>query len=263
MPPPTFGQRIRAARKLLAHADPYILIAKKPPDMVAERLPSHVFTALAESIGRQMADSALAKRVLEDEGLVARARAAVEAHRNDYLSPADAAVLYGVVSALAPSRIVEVGSGYSTRIMRQAVTDRGGACEITAIDPAPRAEIAAVADRIVRQNVVGVDAAPFRALGAGDVLFIDGSHYAFNGTDTPFLLLEVLPALAPGVVVHVHDIFLPYEYDELFSSRFYNEQYVLAGLLLGGRMLRVEIPVQALHRAGKLGPGSSFWMTRL
>jgi predicted O-methyltransferase YrrM len=263
VPPLTFGQRIRAIRKLLTRADPYILIARKPPDMVAERPPSHVFEALGAAIERQAKESALARRVLDDDDLAARARAAADAHRNDYLSPADAAVLYGVVAALAPKRIVEVGSGYSTRIMRQAAKDAGGSCEITAIDPAPRAEIAPVADRVIRANVVGIEEAPFRALAAGDILFIDGSHYAFNGTDAPFLLLEILPILAPGVVVHVHDIFLPYEYDVLFSSRSYNEQYVLAGLLLGGGMLRVEIPVQALHRAGRLGAGTSFWMTKL
>ncbi len=222
--------------------------------MVAARPTTHRFAALAERIEREAQESALAGLVLDDPARVERARTAAS-RASQRLSAAGRrrGAVRGRGSALAPGRIVEVGSGYSTRIMRQALKDTNAACEITAIDPAPRAEIAAVADRVIRANVVGVDEAPFRALGAGDILFIDGSHYAFNGTDTPFLLLEVLPSLRPGVVVHVHDIFLPYEYDALFTARSYNEQYVLAGLLLGGGMLRVEIPVQALHRTGRLG----------
>ena len=100
------------------------------------------------------------------------------------------------------------------------------------------------------------------ALAPGDVLFIDGSHYAFNGTDAPFLLLEVLPLLKPGVVVHVHDIMLPYEYDTLFSERNYNEQYLLAGLLLGGNDWEPLLPVYWLSRAGRMAHGASFWLRR-
>ncbi len=115
---------------------------------------------------------------------------------------------------------------------------------------------------VVRRSVLdcGVDIPG--ELGAGDMLFIDGSHHAFNGTDVPFLFLEVLPRVKPGVVVHVHDIMLPYEYPSLFTARGYNEQYVLAALLLGDSSWQPLLPVYWLSRRGRLPPGSSFWMRR-
>jgi hypothetical protein len=127
----------------------------------------------------------------------------------------------------------------------------------------PRREIESVADIVDRRSVLETDPAELAAgLAADDVLFIDGSHYAFNGTDAPFLLLEVLPLLRSGVVVHVHDIMLPYEYDALFSARNYNEQYLLAGLLLGGSGWEPMLPVYWLSRAGRMAHGASFWMRR-
>jgi len=72
----------------------------------------------------------------------------------------------------------------------------------------------------------------------------------------------VLPLLAPGVVVHVHDVMLPYEYDALFSERNYNEQYLVAGLLLGGAAWEPLLPVYWLSRQGRMAHGASFWMRR-
>lgn len=259
----SFGERLRAARKLLTQRDPYILIARKPAAMLAERPATYRFETLAPLIARQAAESALAAKLAAEDEIRARARIVAAAHRNSYLPEADSETLYVVVRRVGPKRIVEVGSGFSTRIMREAIRDGRLNTALTAIDPAPRADIAEAADRIMRESVVGLGLAPFRALSAGDILFIDGSHYVFNGTDATFLLLEALPLLPPGVVVHVHDICLPYEYDALFSSRFYNEQYLLAALLIGGQMLRVEIPVYALHKEGRMGFGTSFWMTRV
>ncbi len=68
--------------------------------------------------------------------------------------------------------------------------------------------------------------------------------------------------LKPGVIVHVHDIMLPYEYDALFSERNYNEQYLLAGLLLGGTDWEPLLPVYWLSRAGRMAHGASFWLRR-
>jgi hypothetical protein len=107
-------------------------------------------------------------------------------------------------------------------------------------------------------------------MSAGDILFLDGSHLAFNGTDTTRFFLEILPVLASGVLVHVHDIFLPYEYSELFSARLYNEQYLLACTLLDTAKWCPLLPVHYLERQGHLAdlaqPGAvntSFWMMRL
>jgi predicted O-methyltransferase YrrM len=261
--PTTFGERVKAVRKLLSRRDPYILIAKKPEAMLAERPASYRFEALAPIIAQQAEASARARKLAAEDGIKERARIVAAAHRNAYLPDADSETLYAVLRHARPKRVVEVGSGFSTRIMREAIKDGRLETQLTAIDPAPRADIVRAADRIVRKSVVDLGLAPFQELSEADILFIDGSHYVFNGTDATFLMLEVLPLLPPGVLVHVHDICLPYEYDALFSSRFYNEQYVLAALLIGGQMLRVDIPVYALHKEGRMGFGTSFWMTRV
>ena len=72
-------------------------------------------------------------------------------------------------------------------------------------------------------------------LGSGDILFIDGSHLAMPGTDVDYLCTQVLPVLAPGVVIHVHDIFLPNGYPQAWLWRGYTEQAMLAAMLGGGR----------------------------
>jgi predicted O-methyltransferase YrrM len=254
---------MKALRKLLTRRDPYILIAKKPREMLAERPASYRFQALAPLVARQAKESALAAKVGAPDDIAARAKAVAEAHQNDYFPQADCETLYGVLRHTRPQHVIEVGSGYSTRIMREAIEEGGFPCTLTAIDPAPRTDIQAAASKIVRKSVVGIEPRMFQELGPGDILFIDGSHYVFNGTDATYLLLEIVPLLPPGVLVHVHDICLPYEYDARFSGRFYNEQYLLAALLLGGQILRVDIPVYALHKEGRMGFGLSFWMTRV
>ncbi len=133
-----------------------------------------------------------------------------------------------------PRRVVEVGSGNSTRIMRQAVMDGGLDTEIVAIDPQPRIEIEAVVDRFVRARAETLeDYAEFDALEPNDILFIDSSHEARVGNDVARLFLCVLPRLKPGVVIHVHDIFLPFEYplEVTTQPRVWTEQYVLQSIL--------------------------------
>jgi hypothetical protein len=188
---------------------------------------------------------------------------------NGYFSFVDARVAYALTAARRPSRIIEIGSGNSTKFFRKALDDFGIACEITSIDPSPRADIDGISDRVIRDNLLDVDLDLFLALKRNDVLFLDGSHYAFNGTDTTRFFLEILPLTPPGVLVHVHDICLPYEYSELFTERMYNEQYLLACVLLNSREWRPLLPVHYLDTKGYFEalPASdvantSFWMTR-
>ncbi len=146
----------------------------------------------------------------------------------------DAAAAYAIVRREKPARIVEIGSGHSTRFMARAVADGGLATRITCIDPAPRADIAAltVTHRpVVVEDVAGDD---FPPLAAGDVLFIDSSHIAMPGNDVDRLFLDILPGLPAGVLVHVHDIFLPDAYPQAWGWRGYNEQLLVAALLQGG-----------------------------
>ncbi len=149
----------------------------------------------------------------------------------DWFPTLDALAAYTLVRMHAPSRIVEVGSGHSTRFMARAVVDGGLATRITAIDPAPRATIEGLDIDIVRATVDVADDAVFGALVPGDVLFIDSSHILVPGSDVDLLLNRVLPRLPAGVLVHVHDIFLPDDYPADWGWRGYNEQQGVAPLL--------------------------------
>ncbi|MHA1600804.1 MAG: class I SAM-dependent methyltransferase [Alphaproteobacteria bacterium] len=136
----------------------------------------------------------------------------------------DAAVAYMMVRRFAPRRIIEVGSGHSTRFIARAVADGGLACRITAIDPAPRADISELGVDIRRQRVQDLAPEDVAALQAGDFLLIDSSHILMPGSDVDFLLARVLPVLPAGVYVHFHDIFLPDDYPAAWDWRGYNEQ---------------------------------------
>ncbi|MGQ3298569.1 class I SAM-dependent methyltransferase [Reyranella sp.] len=144
----------------------------------------------------------------------------------------DAAVAYALVRERKPRRIIEVGSGHSTRLLSKAL---GGVGEILAIDPAPRADIADLPGVRVKSSTL--QAAPdtvFDGLVQGDVLFIDSSHILMPGSDVDILLNRVLPRLPAGVLVHIHDIFLPFDYPSIWGWRAYNEQQGVVPMLTSG-----------------------------
>ncbi|TMV08826.1 class I SAM-dependent methyltransferase [Ruegeria sediminis] len=155
---------------------------------------------------------------------------------NGYYDSPDADALYLMIRRFRPKRVVEVGCGNSTRVTRQAVMDGGIETEITAIDPFPRADIAHVVDHFEQKRLEQVDPALFAGLEAGDVLFIDSSHVVRMSNDVAHLFCRIIPELKPGVVIHVHDVFLPYEYPKRFfyDCPGWGEQYVLHALLQTG-----------------------------
>jgi len=155
--------------------------------------------------------------------------------QQDWYPRLDGLAGYSLVHRLRPKRLVEVGSGHSTRFFSAAVTDAGVTCVITAIDPAPRADLSRLAGVSLHQSVVqDADPALFEALEAGDILAIDSSHIAMPGSDVDWLVGRVLPTLPVGVILAVHDIFLPDGYPESWAWRGYNEQAIFAALLAGG-----------------------------
>jgi predicted O-methyltransferase YrrM len=155
---------------------------------------------------------------------------------NGWLPALDSAVLYGVVARNRPKLYLEIGSGNSTLFARQAIIDHDLATRITSIDPAPRAEIDAIVDLCFRHGLEDVDTAIFSELAAGDVLFFDGSHRCMTNSDATVMFTEILPRLAPGVLVQIHDIWLPDDYPPGQADRIYSEQYLLATMLLSGGM---------------------------
>ncbi|RDI59338.1 class I SAM-dependent methyltransferase [Microvirga subterranea] len=180
---------------------------------------------------RQIVDSAEA--YAEDLGRIRDGQGPARFDQ-DWFPRLDAVAAYTIVRRERPGRIIEVGSGHSTRFMAQAVRDGGLETRIACIDPAPRADLARL--DVEHYPVLLKDADPklFEQLGAGDVLFIDSSHIAMPGTDVDRLFLDVLPRLGAGALVHIHDITLPDAYPAAWSWRAYNEQIPVGTLLQGG-----------------------------
>jgi hypothetical protein len=181
---------------------------------------------------------------------------------NGWFDAGDARAAYGIVGAFNPNRIIEIGSGNSTKFMRRSIRDFGLKTHLTSIDPAPRAEIDSICDMIIRRSLLDVDLDIFLSLEPGDILFHDGSHLTFNGTDTVRLFLEILPKVAPGVLIQIHDICLPGEYVKAYDGRGYSEQYMLAAALMFSDQLEVVLPVAYLGSEGTFDSGGSFWLRK-
>ncbi len=160
----------------------------------------------------------------------------------------DGAAAYALVRRNAPGRIVEVGSGHSTRMLARAATDAGAGTRITCIDPAPRAALRGLEVEWRERVLSEADLPLFEALEAGDIAFFDSSHILWPGTDVDMMLNRILPVLAFGVLVHIHDILLPDPYPPAWEWRGYTEQTGLAGWLMGGAFEPVFSSHYALTR---------------
>ncbi|RYY63324.1 MAG: class I SAM-dependent methyltransferase [Chitinophagaceae bacterium] len=154
------------------------------------------------------------------------------AWNNNFVPGLDIILLYTLLTQLKPKRYVEIGSGTSTKTAFKARREQGLDFTITCIDPSPRREIKAIADTwhptLVQQHSLDT----FRSLEAGDILFFDGTHTLVPNSDVLWFFMEVLPVLQPGVIVQVHDIYLPYDYPQFMLDRYYSENYILGALLL-------------------------------
>jgi hypothetical protein len=151
---------------------------------------------------------------------------------NHWLLGMDMVSLYCLPAQLKPKLYIEVGSGNSTKFVRKSVTENGLGTTMVSIDPHPRAEIDAICDRVIREPLENLDLAVFDDLEARDILMLDSSHRCFQNSDVTAFFLDVLPRLKPGVVIHVHDVYLPDDYPPDWAFRYYSEQYLLAVLLL-------------------------------
>jgi hypothetical protein len=167
-------------------------------------------------------------------------------HNGTYPTP-DAEIYAAMVLDFGPRGIVEIGAGFSTRIARRAVRLLSERCPITVIDPEPRTDVAGDADELVLRPVeeMFTTAVP---LGDRGLLFIDSSHVTRAGGDIPYLYNVLLPSLPAGTVVHVHDIFLPYDYPVEYQKRLYTEQYVLHALLAHAKRYRVLFASHCMSR---------------
>lgn len=199
--------------------------------------------------------------------------------RNDYFGRGDALVLAAMLERFAPRRIIEVGGGFSTACMLDVI-DRhfAGAPELTVIEPNPDRllERLFAADRqrirLISDRVQAVDPGVFDRLEAGDVLFVDSSHVVKTGSDVGTIVFDILPRLKPGVLVHFHDIFFPFEYLSrwvLQDNRSWNEAYLLRAFLMYNREFKVvffndyfrRLPMPGAPGDGPLG-GGSLWLCK-
>jgi len=195
----------------------------------------------------------------------------------------DAEALYAVLRSVKPARVIELGSGSSSYVIDEARRQNSREdrpFEYRVFDPYPWAASALGSlDSVSVQPVGAVDVAlsEFKALEANDVLFVDTTHTVKTGGDVTHLVLEVLPILAPGVLIHFHDVFLPYEYPRdwvITRRRAWAEQYLLHAFLAYNPEFDVLLPLHAVSRAfperlGRIvptfGPGvapGGFWMRR-
>lgn len=169
----------------------------------------------------------------------------------------DAEVLYALLRVLRPRRVLELGAGWSSLVVADALAvnaGEGDPAEHVCCDPHPSPLLERVRGTAEVLAAGSRDLAPERyaALGAGDVLFVDTTHAVRPGGDVVHLLLEVLPALAPGVVVHIHDVFRPYEYPRRLLEEFgvvWQEHHLVQALLAGGERFEVLLANHALLRA--------------
>ncbi|MBS2964525.1 class I SAM-dependent methyltransferase [Actinocrinis puniceicyclus] len=166
---------------------------------------------------------------------------------NSMYEAADALVYRAFVRHLKPRRVIEVGAGFSTAMLLDTADQYLPALEVTCIEPYPdRLNSLLLAEdkvKLIAAPVQDVPVEVFTQLEPGDVLFIDSTHVAKAGSDVLWLFLHVLPRLAPGVVVHVHDIFWPFEYPAqwLREGRSWNEDYLVHAFLCHNQAWRIEL----------------------
>lgn len=151
---------------------------------------------------------------------------------NGFLPGLDIIGIYTVISEFKPRKYIEIGSGNSTKVAYKAKTEQNIETEIVSIDPMPRAEIDNLADKVIREPFEDIDLNILDELNENDILFVDNSHRILPNSDAMVFYLEILPRLKKGVIVHIHDIYIPYDYPQFMCDRFYSEQYGLAMYLL-------------------------------
>ncbi len=168
---------------------------------------------------------------------------------NDYFTSPDTEVLYTIVREYKPKKIVEIGSGNSSLIIRQAINDSSINTTLVSIDPEPRRDIMNISDKCIESEVELLDEEQIiNNLSAGDILFIDSSHEIKLRNDVLFIYLNLIPKLPKGVLLHIHDIFLPYEYPEDWVNWNWSEQYLVQSILLYGNNFDVIWPGYYLQK---------------
>ena len=159
-------------------------------------------------------------------------------YNNPWYGSGDSEYLYNIIRYFKPNRIFEIGSGYSSLMVRKGISnnkleDTTYNCHHICIEPYEMPWLEKIEVELIREKVENVDKSLFQKLESNDILFIDSSHIIRPQGDVLFEYLEILPTLRSGVLVHIHDIFTPKDYlDEwVYNHWFHNEQYILESFL--------------------------------
>lgn len=193
----------------------------------------------------------------------------------------DGIILYSMLRHFRPRRIIEAGSGHTSALMLD-VNERffNNKLELTFIDPEPERLLSLMSPEdkaratVHATMVERLDVEMFLKLQKNDILFIDSTHVSKTGSDVNHLFFNVLPLLASGVIVHIHDIFYPFEYPKkwVFEGRNWNENYLLRAFLMYNSafdILHFSDYLQVHHPqafAGMpeaaAGPGGNIWLVK-
>ncbi|MEI8047713.1 MAG: class I SAM-dependent methyltransferase [Bacteroidota bacterium] len=202
--------------------------------------------------------------------------------KNDLFSYSDAIFLYSMIRHYSPTRIIEVGSGFSSAAMLDTlqILDRSQT-KLTFIEPYAERLHSLLTDNdrqkvnIIEKRLQTVDSTYFEQLSENDILFIDSTHIAKTGSDVNYLLFEILPSLKKGVLIHFHDIFYPFEYpkDWVLSGRSWNEDYFLRSFLMYNNSFEIILFSHFIHmKHGDClsqmpdcykNSGGSFWIRKV
>lgn len=164
------------------------------------------------------------------------------AWQNGFLPAIDTILLYTILEKYKPKKYLEIGSGNSTKVASFCRHQENLNFSITCIDPNPRREIREIADTWINEQIQTVSLDYFRKLEPDDIVFLDGSHVLHPNSDVMWFFMEILPAIPKGVIIHIHDIFLPYDYPQWVCDRFFNEQYIFATCLLNSDNFKIISP---------------------
>jgi hypothetical protein len=201
--------------------------------------------AIDDELVRRFAETAVVPHLAEFRSLYPQDRAAGDDAGAFFLvngsyMAVDAHVLHGIVRSARPRRVIEIGSGASTRVIEGALRlnerDGGARGQCTSIDPVPSPWLRGIDPSFVAvlsKKVQSIPPSFFGQLERDDILFIDSTHIVREGNDVLYEYIDILPTLRPGVLVHIHDVSLPRRYPKVYfdSHLYWTEQYLLKAYL--------------------------------
>jgi predicted O-methyltransferase YrrM len=198
---------------------------------------------------------------------------------NGFFNYADAFALYGMLRRLKPRKVIEIGSGFSSAVMMDTNEQfLNTSLKITFVEPYSerlqklmrQGDHAVSAYQLIEKRIQDVPMDIFQTLEAGDIFFVDSSHVSKVGSDLNHILFNIVPRLKPGVILHFHDIFYPFEYPEGWIKQgiFWNEVYLLRAFLMNNKQYEVLLmndywDKQSFPAIPRFKSGGSLWLKKV